>query len=164
MRSETSRFRIIVVGGGVAGLAASIGLRKHGHHVTVLESTSVLQTLGGSLIIPPNAARVLDSYGIWEVFKYAESAPVGNTTFRWQDGTVLEEVSYGAMEGMFGYPVMAIPRAKYQRLLFDLAVEMGVEVRLSSRVRSTDEKTPSVTLESGETVSGDVIIGADGKR
>lgn len=72
--------------------------------MTVLESTTTLQTLGGSLLIPPNAARVLDSYGIWEKFLGSESIPEGNTTFRWEDGSVLEEVSYGAMEGAFGYP------------------------------------------------------------
>ncbi|KAJ5051473.1 uncharacterized protein L3040_001250 [Drepanopeziza brunnea f. sp. 'multigermtubi'] len=162
MQTKGRAFGIIVVGGGVGGLAAAIGLRRKGHHVAVLESTSVLQTLGGSLMIPPNAARVLDAYGIWETFKNAEPVPRGNTTFRWEDGSVLEEVNYDAMEAAFGYPVMAIPRAKYQRLLYDLALEMGVEVGLSCRIRSIDESVPSVTLEDGETISGDLIVGADG--
>jgi salicylate hydroxylase len=97
-------FRIIIVGAGVAGLAASIGLRRKGFRVLVLESTSSLQTLGGSLIIPPNAARVLDHYGIWGFFRRSEVVPPGNTTFRYEDGSALEEVSYGAMESKFGYP------------------------------------------------------------
>lgn len=102
--SKNPIFSIIIVGGGVAGLAASIGLRRKGHHVTVLESTPTLQTLGGSLLIPPSAARVLDSYGLWERFRKSEGIPPGNTTFRYQDGAVLEEVSYELMEGTFGYP------------------------------------------------------------
>lgn len=100
-------FRIIIVGGGVAGLAASVGLRRKGHHVIVLESASSLQTLGGSLLIPPNAARVLDHYGIWQKFKESESIPPGNTTFRYEDGSVLEDVSYKAMEDAFDYPYAA---------------------------------------------------------
>lgn len=102
--SSTTSFTILIIGGGVAGLAASIGLRRKGHKVLVLESSTTLQTLGGSLLIPPNAARVLDSYGLWEKFKASETIPVGNTTFRYQDGKVLEEVEYAAMEGAFGYP------------------------------------------------------------
>ena len=101
---SSSSFTIIIIGGGVAGLAASIGLRRKGHKVIVLESTSTLQTLGGSLLIPPNAARVLSSYGLWEKFKEAETIPRGNTTFRYEDGSVMEEVDYGAMEGAFGFP------------------------------------------------------------
>ncbi|KAF8851417.1 FAD/NAD(P)-binding domain-containing protein [Acephala macrosclerotiorum] len=156
------QFRAIIIGGGVAGLAASIGLRRKGFHVIVLESTSRLQTLGGSLIIPPSAARVLDSYGLWETFKKSESIPPGNTTFRYEDGSVLEDVSYAAMEKTFGYPVMAIPRAKYQRMLHDAAIKAGVEVRLSSRIQCIDEKAPSVVLVNGEKMEADVIIGADG--
>jgi salicylate hydroxylase len=97
-------FRIIVIGGGVAGLAAAVGLQRKGHRLLVLESTDTLQTLGGSLLIPPSAARVLDAYGIWETFKKSEDIPLGNVTFRYEDGSVLEEISYAKMEGIFGYP------------------------------------------------------------
>lgn len=58
---------------------------------------------------------------------------------------------------------MGIPRAKYQRLLYESAVELGVEVRLSSRIRSIDESTPSITLVTGDIIEGDVVVGADGK-
>ncbi|KAH7407955.1 hypothetical protein BKA64DRAFT_436061 [Cadophora sp. MPI-SDFR-AT-0126] len=155
-------FTILIIGGGVAGVAASIGLRRKGHKVIVLESTATLQTLGGSLLIPPNAARVLSAYGLWEKFKEAETIPRGNTTFRYEDGRALEEVDYGAMEGTFGFPVMAIPRAKYQKLLYDAAIDLGVQIRLSSRITKIDENIPSVTLTTGEVIKGDIIVGADG--
>jgi 2-polyprenyl-6-methoxyphenol hydroxylase-like FAD-dependent oxidoreductase len=34
---SNSKFDIIIVGAGIAGLAAAIGLHQKGHHVTVLE-------------------------------------------------------------------------------------------------------------------------------
>lgn len=97
-------FRVIIVGGGVAGLAASIGLRRKGHHVIVLERTAQLQTIGGSLLIPPCASRVLDSYRLWEKFRDADHIPPTNTTFRYADGNVLESVSHAAVGSRFGYP------------------------------------------------------------
>jgi len=59
--------------------------------------------------------------------------------------------------------VMAIPRATYQRMLYETAIELGVEVRLASRIKSIDEIRPAVVLVSGETIEGDIVIGADGK-
>lgn len=97
-------FRILIIGGGIAGLAASLGLRHKGHDITVLESTPELQTQGGSLLIPPSAARVLDSYGVWETFRAAAKVPRSHTTFRYADGCVLESISHAAMEETFGYP------------------------------------------------------------
>jgi salicylate hydroxylase len=58
--------------------------------------------------------------------------------------------------------VMAIPRARYQRLLFEAAIEKGVDVRLESRIKSIDPDSPAVILLSGERIECDVVIGADG--
>lgn len=102
--SKFSSFRIIVVGGGIAGLASAIGLQRKGHSVLVLESTPTLQTMGGSLLIPPSAARVLDDFGVWKKILAGENAPSSHTTFRYADGQVLESVSFAAMESRFGYP------------------------------------------------------------
>ncbi|KAH6716333.1 hypothetical protein BKA61DRAFT_515910 [Leptodontidium sp. MPI-SDFR-AT-0119] len=160
---SNSAFTIVVVGGGVAGLSAAIGLRLKGHKIIVLEKTTTLQTLGGSLLIPPNAARVLHSYGIYDKkFRASEAMPGAITTFRYDDGRVLEEIDYRAMEGIFGFPAMSIPRATYQKLLYDAAIDLGVQVHLSSRIKHLDENTPSVTLTTGEVITGDIIVGADG--
>lgn len=57
---------------------------------------------------------------------------------------------------------MSIPRATYQKLLYDAAIDLGVQVHLSSRIKHLDENTPSVTLTTGEVITGDIIVGADG--
>jgi salicylate hydroxylase len=59
--------------------------------------------------------------------------------------------------------VMAIPREKYQRLLYEAAVKARVDVRLGSRIGSIDESAPAVFLTEGEKIEGDAIIGADGE-
>ena len=55
-----------------------------------------------------------------------------------------------------------VHRADYQRVLYDAAVERGVIVRFDCRVESLNEDEPSVTINGGEVVKGDIIIGADG--
>ena len=39
--------RVVIVGAGLGGLAAAIGLRKSGHHVMVLEKTRELREVKG---------------------------------------------------------------------------------------------------------------------
>lgn len=118
--------------------------------------------MGGSLLIPPSAARVLDNFGAWERILAADLAPTTHTTYRYADGEVLESINYAALQSRFGYPVMAVTRERYQRELFLEAINAGVEVRFACRVRHINETGPSVILTSGEHIEGDLIIGADG--
>jgi 2-polyprenyl-6-methoxyphenol hydroxylase-like FAD-dependent oxidoreductase len=57
-----------------------------------------------------------------------------------------------------------VGRQTYQRALYEKAVEQGVKVRFGCRVEKIDdcEAGPSITLSTGETLSADLIVGADG--
>jgi len=45
------RLRAVIVGTGIAGLGTAIALKDKGHIVTVVESTSQLQPIGGIITI-----------------------------------------------------------------------------------------------------------------
>ncbi|KAK0117946.1 hypothetical protein ONS95_012258 [Cadophora gregata] len=64
-------FHVLIVGGGLGGLTASVALGQKGHRVTVLESTAKLQTIGGGIGIPPNSMRVWDYLGLMDRLKAA---------------------------------------------------------------------------------------------
>lgn len=64
MSSPQASFSIIVVGAGLAGLAASLRLAQTGHHVQVLEQKAQLSDAGGSLKLAPNATRIFDERGL----------------------------------------------------------------------------------------------------
>lgn len=55
-----------------------------------------------------------------------------------------------------------IERQHTGNVLYQNAVEAGVDFRFGLRVIEVDEEKPSVTLEDGSEVSADLIIGADG--
>ena len=58
-----------------------------------------------------------------------------------------------------------LQRADFHQMLFDLAAPYA-NVRFNSRVAfvSPDPPSPCVVLSSGEVISGDLIIGADGVK
>ena len=55
---------IIIIGAGVGGLTAAIGVRRQGHQVTLLERSKFSQELGAALHLAPNSNGVLRRYGI----------------------------------------------------------------------------------------------------
>lgn len=62
---ENSQLRIAVVGAGIAGLAATIALKKHsGVDVQIYEKANELREIGASIALGPNGMRTLDRLGV----------------------------------------------------------------------------------------------------
>jgi salicylate hydroxylase len=57
-----------------------------------------------------------------------------------------------------------IHRADYQNILYDAALEAGVQILLGTPIKNVDENGPSVLLKSGQELKADFIVGADGVR
>jgi 2-polyprenyl-6-methoxyphenol hydroxylase-like FAD-dependent oxidoreductase len=76
MSQPESPFRVIVVGGGVAGLAASHILHKAGiDHVVLERRSTVAPQMGASIAIYPNTSRILNQLGILDVVKKGTVPP-----------------------------------------------------------------------------------------
>ena len=69
------------------------------------------------------------------------------------------------MEQKYGSPYYHIHRADFHQMLMDLAAPVS-KLRLDSTVVSVDTSSsrPSITLSTGEILSADLIIGADGVK
>ena len=55
-----------------------------------------------------------------------------------------------------------IHRADYHRVLLNEALRLGVTLQLGSNVQTVDFESPSATLDTGSSISADVVIVADG--
>jgi 2-polyprenyl-6-methoxyphenol hydroxylase-like FAD-dependent oxidoreductase len=63
--------RVIVIGSGIAGLSAAIGLKKVGIDVTVYERAPALGEVGAGISLWANAIRALDYLGAGEAVRSA---------------------------------------------------------------------------------------------
>src|SRR5579862_3411032 len=55
---------VIVAGGGIGGLAVSLGLARKGRRVTVLERAASLGEIGAGIQLGPNAFHAFDALGV----------------------------------------------------------------------------------------------------
>ncbi|KAF8994817.1 hypothetical protein BDQ17DRAFT_1524804 [Cyathus striatus] len=160
-----SPIRIIIVGGGIGGLSAAYTLGRAGHHVTVLETASTFnEDLGAGLQLSCNVTRLLIRWGLGHKLKELAVVPQELCLRRYKNGELIGWVKWGdKMEKDYGSPYYHIHRADLHNILIDLA-RPYITLRMNSKVTNVDPWAPSVTLQSGETISADVIIGADGVK
>lgn len=65
--SDSCKFRVAIIGGGIAGLAAAIALQKHdGIDVQLYEQATEIREVGASIALGPNGMRTLEKLGVGE--------------------------------------------------------------------------------------------------
>ncbi|MFB7831101.1 FAD-dependent monooxygenase [Streptomyces sp. NPDC056056] len=151
----------VVVGGGIGGLAAAIGLHRIGWQVTVLERTSTLEDAGAGISLAANGLRALDALGVGGPVREASRGQYSGGT-RTPRGGRLTRMDGAALEEAVGTPIMGIPRSALHRLLrASLPAGTLVNDRAADRVEQTGPAT--VRVGSGATVlEADLVVAADG--
>ncbi|KAL3491074.1 putative salicylate hydroxylase [Aspergillus germanicus] len=156
---------VIIVGGGIAGLSAAIGLRRAGHHVRIFERSSYLREVGAAINVCPNASRILLQWGFDT--KRARLVPARRSivapgsslkTLVDVDCTQFPTV-YG---GSFFFAHRVDLHTELQRLATDTGPGSPVEISLRSKVVDYAADEGSVTLSDGLVHHADLIVAADG--
>jgi salicylate hydroxylase len=157
---------VLIAGGGIGGLTAALAFQKFGHTVTVLEQASRLEEVGAGLQISPNGMRVFEALGVTaRVEKDAFRPRAQELRFGKGGGRILTIPLRAASHARWGGEYLHIHRADLVDALGSaLADRQADAVRLGSEVVSYSQDEASVTahLASGEMVTGDLLVGADG--
>ena len=132
MRATPDSAEVLVIGGGPAGATAGRLLAGWGFRVAIVTAPPAHRALAECL--PPSTKKVLQFLGVQQAVESAGFlATSGNTVWWGARGRRIEPYPAGA-----GYQV---DRARFDRLLLDLARAAGAEVRLERAVpgrRATD--------------------------
>lgn len=158
------QLHLVVVGAGLAGLAAAISTRLEGHRVTILEKVAKLEEIGAGLQVTPNASRLFHYWGVFDELSSKAAIP-SYLAVRRYDGTRLlayEDHFQKNMLERYGAPFWDVHRADLQEALIRRAKSLGVDIRLGADVQHVDFQRAVVTTQDGQTVQGDLILGADG--
>lgn len=146
--------RVIVVGGGIAGLSAAIALRRTGHEVVVLERASRIDPVGAGITLFANAMRALDRLGVREAVA-ARGAAATRSAILTRQGRELARVPSDLLAG-----TIAVHRADLQA---ELAAGAG-DVRLGIEITAVEQGEGGVVARGadGSEARGDLLVGADG--
>ncbi|CAL9618699.1 FAD-dependent monooxygenase [Streptomyces sp. enrichment culture] len=151
----------VVVGGGIGGLAAAIGLRRIGWDVTVVERASTLDDAGAGISLAANGLRALDELGVGDAVRSASRGQYKGGT-RTPDGGWLSRMDGAVLEKAVGTPIMGVARSTLHRLLREaLPAESLLIGSQAGPVRQTGPDT--VRVDCGGTVlDADLVVAADG--
>lgn len=159
---------VVVVGGGIGGLAAAYGIAKLGKKVTLLEQAPQFGEVGAGLQVGPNGLRALDALGVLEeVYKLAVF-PRRHVFMDALSGKELSPVQFGeSFRGRFGYPYIVIHRSDLHSVLLKACQSLdNVSFLTNHKLESIKEFTDYVELrcENGAVLLAETVIGADGIR
>ncbi|MET0697306.1 MAG: FAD-dependent monooxygenase [Acidimicrobiia bacterium] len=152
--------RVLVVGGGLAGLSVSIALTRVGSKVRVVEKTEQWADVGAGMYLPGNAHRAMEALGVAGVVR-DRGFPIRRQVFRDHTGRTLSEVDLREVWGSTG-PCMAITRADLHHALREAASD--VDLRLGIEVAAIDQDRDSARVDftDGSSDEFDLLVGADG--
>ncbi|KAF5184458.1 Monooxygenase [Thalictrum thalictroides] len=155
---------IVIVGGGIAGLATALALNRMGIPSLVLEKSNELRTTGTAITLAQNALQPLDVLGVLHKLKLIYT-PIqkGNIT-NVANGTVQEVFYVGEDRNMSG------PLPVHRKVLLEaIAEELPVDaIRFSSKLSSIETvkhdgaSSVVLTLEDGTIIKAKIVIGCDG--
>jgi 2-polyprenyl-6-methoxyphenol hydroxylase-like FAD-dependent oxidoreductase len=146
-----------VVGGGIAGLVASVELARRDWTVTVHERSSALRASGNGLPIFENGLRILEALGLGEGIETRGHQLNRWRIFRSSGQKVVEYEPYQATGGR----IVMFQRQALIDLLSGAAIEAGVTIAVGSKVVGAD-RNGTIMLEGGERRDADLVIAADG--
>lgn len=158
--------RVLIAGAGIAGLCTAIALMQRGLRVTICEQEETLRATGAGVQISPNGTRVLASLGVLDALRRLAVEPTAKTIRLWNSGETWSLFDLGAMSvAEYGFPYLMVHRGDLHTTLANAVRQLDPDAIVQGTgVVAVDNRADAVTvsLSSGESMSGDILIGADG--
>ena len=155
--------RVLVIGGGVGGLSATISLRRAGFEVDVIERDPAWGVYGVGIIQPANALRALDVLGLAQACVQAGQPIRGDRTWLADGVTQLAAHDWPTLvEGL--PPGNGITRPKLHEILKAATNESGASVRTGVTATELHDSEDSVAVSFSDCTvdTYDLVVGADG--
>ncbi|HBO3040077.1 TPA: 3-hydroxybenzoate 6-monooxygenase [Pseudomonas aeruginosa] len=168
MNAPQKRQSIIIVGGGIGGLAAAQALTQQGLEVLLLEQAGEIGEIGAGIQLGPNAYSALDALGVGDTARARSVLTENLIMMDAIDAREVARIDVGeAFRKRFGNPYGVIHRADIHRSILE-AVQKNPLIRFqtSTRIETLVADATGVSLSDsrGNRYRADAVIGCDGVK
>ena len=155
LKEENTYYDIVIVGGGLAGLALSIQCAKAGYHVVVIEKESY------------PFHKVCGEYISFESWDFLEELglPLSEMSLPVIRKLLVSAPNGKSLEHMLPLGGFGISRYKLDSMLASVAVKNGVIVKEKTKVQNISFENEIFTIDCGSlSIKAGAVAGAFGKR
>ena len=154
--------RIVIIGGGIGGLAAALALEQRGAEVIVTEQLSQLSEIGAGLNLTPNAIKAFRALGLEDRINAIGAGSEFLVIRSWKNGRYISRVRRGDLREKFGAPNLTVHRADLLSILANAL--KATDIRLGKRCVAVEARKDSAVARFADDseIEADIIVGADG--
>jgi len=168
MSTQFKAQTIVVVGGGMIGLSASLGLRLQGHRVYLIERSGRPDYTESPELrvsaLAHHSRALLRELGVWQRLPQQRLGPY--TGMQVWDHDSFGRIEFSATEAGADDLGAIVENKVLEQTLWDVATEQGVQIIADDEVveHTTSASQVTVKLRSNQQLQADYLIAADGNR
>ena len=162
---------MIIVGGGIGGLAAALACGQAGARPQVLERAATFSEVGAGIQMGPNVTRILHAWGLAEDLQEIGFVPRKLDAKDTHTGQIIGTLRLGQRSlDTYGAPYFTVHRADLHRVLLKKIRSSGqAELRLDSEVQGLQQNADGIQISGtnlpaslAELSQSAAMVGADG--
>jgi salicylate hydroxylase len=164
--TSASELPLLVVGGGVGGLAAALALARAGTPAHVIEAAQQFGEIGAGIQLAPNATRGLDELGVLDELREQAVHPQHLVYMDALSGKRITSVDLGApFLERYGHPYVVIHRTDLHSALLEACrAHPDVKLETAKKVVGLEQTDAAVVARcaDGSAYRAGALVGADG--
>lgn len=168
MKKTNTGRKVIIVGGGIGGLAAALALTRQGLEVLLLEQADEIGEIGAGIQLSPNAFAALDALGVGAAARKRAVFTDHVIMMDAVDGQEVVRIETGeAYRDKFGGPYAVIHRADIHSAVLEAVREnplIGFKTSTHIADIAFSHNGVEVFDSDGASYKADAVVGCDGVK